>query len=93
MLFWKGLGLVVVMVGIGVGVGRGGRSGGWNGRGVLTGWVVRFQNPVCVFGVGDEEVVPFDLQVARCSLEEGWAREFADVESGFGWHSGCLWVE
>ena len=46
-----------------------------------------FEDPVCVFGVGDEEVVPLDLEVAGRFLEERRAGEAFDVEFGFGWHN------
>jgi len=80
-------------VGVGVGeVGMGGRRGeGW-GRGRVDGeeegqgeggprtWgVVRLEHPVGVGGVGDDEVVPADLEVAGSLLEEGGAGEVGDV--------------
>ena len=66
-------------------LGGEGRGGGVE----LTGRVGGFEDPVCVFGVGDCGVVPFDLEVARCFFEEGWAGKGVDVEFRFGGH-GCL---
>lgn len=37
------------------------------------------KHPIGIFGVGDDEVVPFDLEMSRRSLEEWRAREVGDV--------------
>lgn len=38
------------------------------------------EDPVCILRVRDQLVVPFDLQMSWCLLEEGWTGEIVDVE-------------
>lgn len=44
--------------------------------------MVRFEDPVGVFGVGDEVVIPFDLQVAGRLLAERRSRRKSVVARG-----------
>lgn len=54
--------------------------------GKRTGGMIRFQNPVRIFGICDSLSLPFDLQVAGCFLEERGSRKVLDVQLGFWWH-------
>lgn len=72
------------------GFGEGREDAGW---GEIVGGRVRgFEHPVGGGGVGDEDVVPFDLQVAWGQLEEGRAWEGERVEGRFGGHGLCLGI-
>lgn len=50
----------------------------------------RFKNPVCVFGVRNGLVPPFDLEMAGCLFEERRSGEAVHVEFGLWRH--LLWV-
>ncbi len=40
------------------------------------------EDPVGILCVCDQFIVPFDLEVAGCLLEERWTRKVVDVELG-----------
>ena len=52
----------------------------------------RFENPVCVFGIRDGVIAPFDLEVAGGLFEEGRSGEVVHVEFGFGRHCCEEWI-
>lgn len=74
---------VVGEEGVGMGNEEGFRQGGGRVKkglgGSLTWRMVRLKNPICVFGVGDQDVVPFDLQVPWRFFEEWGSGEVGDV--------------
>jgi hypothetical protein len=45
-----------------------------------------FQDPVCILGVSDHVVVPFDDEVAGCAFESGGTRKTVDIQLRFGRH-------
>lgn len=53
--------------------------GGRGERGLCTGWMGRFKDPVCIFGVGYYLVMPFNLEMAGGFLEERGPGEGVDV--------------
>ena len=44
-------------------------------KGLSTGWMGCFEHPVCVLGVGNQVIVPFDLKVARDTFKSRRPRE------------------
>ena len=48
-----------------------------------------FENPERVFGVSNNDILPFDLEVTGSAFKEGRAWEGEWVERGFWWHGVC----
>ncbi len=53
----------------------------------LTGRMSSFQHPICIFRVSNEFAVPFYLEMAGSSLQEGRTWKVVNIEPGFGRHS------
>lgn len=45
-----------------------------------------FKNPVSVFGISDQMVIPFDFQMASNLLKKRRSRKGVDIELGFRKH-------
>ena len=61
----------------------------------LTGWMGGFKHPIGILSVGDCEVIPFDLEMARGLFKERGAGKGMHVQLQFGGHgcAGVRWVE
>jgi hypothetical protein len=53
---------------------------------MLTRRMGSFQYPICVLRVRNELALPLNLEMARCSLKEGWPGKVVDVKLGLRWH-------
>ena len=44
------------------------------------------KDPVCIFGVSNDSIIPFDDKMTRSSFEQGWARKVVHIQLRFGRH-------
>jgi hypothetical protein len=64
-----------------------GNTGLWIEPGQLRTWrVSSLENPVCVFSVSNDSIIPLDDKMTRCSFEQGWPREIVHIQLRFRRH-------